>query len=68
MRIRTEQWRGGDINVDITVTDLLRPETALGNSRPMFGRHIKCLRVAFMYEDGVDRTHAGPDDLDTAVG
>ena len=60
----TEQWRGGDINVDITVTpatENAREFTTYAWTSP------KCLRVGFMYEDGVDRTHAGPDDLDTAV-
>ena len=61
---KTEQWQGGDIDVNITVTaatETAREFTTYAWSNP------KCLRVAFMYDDGVDRTHAEPDDLDTAV-
>ena len=64
----TVQWVGGDINVVITTTPA--DATATPPTREFKAYNWtapKCLRVAFMYEDGVDRTHAEQDDLDTTA-
>ena len=61
---RTVTWTGGDIDVTIVTTkatDDAPESTAYTWTNP------RCLRATVTYRDAVDRTHAEPDDLGTAV-
>ena len=63
---KVESWTGGDINVVITTTPANPDASPATREFTTYAwEDPRCLRVAFMYKDAVDRTNAKPDDNDT---